>query len=213
MSQSRSPWPAVARWTVYCGSATPAVAVATAAARTGCGSLHIESDVSLLLSTIPFVTWLGGRGPGQNAAPVSIFGFDYYLLSPTPSLALGASDRRRLLFFANVILFVAWITTIQQRSCKSRDRDNLKITIPQFGMPNKSVPIGNFEPTRAKRIARKAERKPQETIETVPAIAARYRADGSLAFVNQTERTSTGLSQGSLQGDRSETAIHPTICR
>ena len=118
----------------------------------------------------------------------------------------------RLLFFASVVLFVVWIMTIQQRSSKSRDRDNLKIMIPQLGMPNKSLRMENCEWTRAERVGRKAEREPQETIDTIPAIAARYRADGPLDFVNQTRRTSTGLAHGNFQGDRSELAIHPTIC-
>ena len=40
-------------------------------------------------------------------------------------------------------------------------------------------------------------------------MAARYRRDGSLDFVNQTWRTYTGLSQDSLQGQRWGAAIHP----
>jgi PAS domain-containing protein len=42
------------------------------------------------------------------------------------------------------------------------------------------------------------------TIDNIPAIAARYRSDGSLDFVNQTWLTYTGL-----RGQRWEVAIHP----
>src|SRR5262249_46123511 len=41
------------------------------------------------------------------------------------------------------------------------------------------------------------------------ALAASYRCDGSLDFVNQTWRTCTGLSQDSLRGQRWGVAIHP----
>src|SRR5437763_4435830 len=54
-----------------------------------------------------------------------------------------------------------------------------------------------------------AERELQVTIYTIPALAARYRRDGSLDFVNQTWRTYTGLSQDSLRGQRWGVAIHP----
>jgi PAS domain S-box-containing protein len=55
----------------------------------------------------------------------------------------------------------------------------------------------------------RAERELQITIDTIPAIVARYRRDGSPDFVNQTWRTYTGLSHDSLRGQRWAVAVHP----
>ena len=57
---------------------------------------------------------------------------------------------------------------------------------------------------RVEQSSRQAQRELQMTIDNIPAIAARYRSDGSLDFVNQTWLTYTGL-----RGQRWEVAIHP----
>jgi hypothetical protein len=54
-----------------------------------------------------------------------------------------------------------------------------------------------------------AERELQLTIDTFPAILARYRRDGSPDFVNQTGRTYAGLSTDSLRGQRWVASVHP----
>jgi PAS domain-containing protein len=74
---------------------------------------------------------------------------------------------------------------------------------------NKALQIQEAERLRAEQSARQAEREFQVTIDTIPAIVARYRADGSPEFVNETCRTYTGLSVDSLRGQRWGVAIHP----
>ena len=74
---------------------------------------------------------------------------------------------------------------------------------------NTSLQAENAERKKAEQSIRQAERELQVTIDTIPALAARYRRDGSLDFVNQTWRTYTGLSQDSLRGQRWGVAIHP----
>jgi PAS domain S-box-containing protein len=53
-----------------------------------------------------------------------------------------------------------------------------------------------------------AQRELQATIDTIPALASRYRADGTTDFVNQTWRNYTGLSQESWTG-RGSAVVHP----
>src|SRR5204863_523136 len=48
----------------------------------------------------------------------------------------------------------------------------------------------------------------QLTIDTIPALASRYRADGTTDFVNQTWRRYTGLTQESWTG-RGSAVVHP----
>lgn len=54
-----------------------------------------------------------------------------------------------------------------------------------------------------------AKRQLQLTIDTIPALAATHRPDGTMDFVNQTWRNYTGLAQESVQGRRWGAAIHP----
>jgi PAS domain S-box-containing protein len=54
----------------------------------------------------------------------------------------------------------------------------------------------------------KAKRELQLTIDTIPALASRYRADGTTDFVNQTWRSYTGLTQESWSG-RGSGVVHP----
>jgi PAS domain S-box-containing protein len=88
----------------------------------------------------------------------------------------------------------------------------LRGSVRELEKVNKALQIENAERVRAEQAARQAERELQVTIDTIPAIAARYRRDGSLEFVNQTWRTYTGytgLSLDSLPEQRWGVAIHP----
>jgi PAS domain S-box-containing protein len=53
-----------------------------------------------------------------------------------------------------------------------------------------------------------ARRELQLTIDTIPALASRYRADGTTDFVNQVWRSYTGLTQESWTG-RGSAVVHP----
>ena len=117
----------------------------------------------------------------------------------------------RLILFAITALFVIGVSAAQRRAADSlrRTRDDLRATVQELENVNKSLQIENAERMRAEQSIRQAERELQLTIDTIPIIAARYRRDGSLDFVNQTWRTYTGLSQESLRGRRWGVAIHP----
>jgi PAS domain S-box-containing protein len=64
--------------------------------------------------------------------------------------------------------------------------------------------IAEQERERLRQLERQAQRELQVTIDTIPALVARYRRNGSPEFVNQTWRTYTGRSQDSSRG-----AVHP----
>lgn len=203
--------PLAVRRIVLYGSSILAVAVATGAALTVSNFTHIESYASLLLCAILFTAWFGGAGPGFVAVALSLFTFDYFLIPHDHGPATGPRDILRLLFFAVVALLVVWIIAVLKRTSDSlrRARDDLKINVVQLEALNRSLQIENAERIRAEHTIRQAERELQVTIDTLPTIAARYRRDGQLDFVNQTWRTYSGLSQKDIAGHRWGVGIHP----
>ena len=167
--------------------------------------------VSLFLCAIMFASWFGGVGPGLLATALSIFAFAYYFLPPMYSVAVAFKDLPRLLLFAITALFVVALNAVQRRTADSLERthDDLQTAVRELEELNASLQVENTERRRAEQTIRQAERELQLTIDTIPALAARYRRDGSLDFVNRTWRDYTGLSQDSLTGQRWGVAIHP----
>jgi PAS domain S-box-containing protein len=180
---------------IHYSAATLAVAVATGLSLVAQHSLHIDPYVSLFLCAILFAAWFGGAAPGVAAAALSIFSFGYFFIGPFHTLFMGAQDALRLLFFAIAALFVVWIRAHQRRTSELLRR------------ANKSLQIENAERTRAEQNACRAQRELQLTIDNIPTIVARYRADGSLDFVNQIFRTYSGQPLTHPQNQR--WAIHP----
>jgi len=193
--------------------AVAVLAVAAAVAVGLAANIFFRSDpfVSLFLCAVLFSSWFGGAGPGLFAAGLSILAFDFFFIPPVYSFALAPQQLTRLVLFAVAALFVVWISAAQRRTAQSlqRARDDLRTTVQELEHLNRSLQTEIAERARAEQTIRQAERELQVTIDTIPALAARYRRDGSLEFVNQTWRTYTGLSQESLQGQRWGVAIHP----
>jgi PAS domain S-box-containing protein len=173
--------------------------------------LETAPFVSLFLCAIMFASWFGGVGPGFLATALSISAFDYYFLPPMHSVAVAFKDIPRLVLFAIAALFVIALNAAQRTAAQSlrRSRDDLQTAVQELERLNASLQVENAERRRAEQTIRQAERELQVTIDTIPALAARYRRDGSLDFVNQTWRDYTGLSQDSLTGQRWGVAIHP----
>jgi PAS domain S-box-containing protein len=194
---------------LHYGAAVLAVAAAVVAGLVLDRFLQSVPFVSLFMCAILLVAWFGGTGQGLLATGLSTLAFYYFFIRPTD--ASLAQDVPRLLLFTMAALFVVWVSAAQRRTAESlqRARDDLRATVQQLESVNKSLQIENAERKRAEESIRQAERELQITIDTIPALAARYRADGSLDFVNQTWRTYTGLGQDSLRGQRWGVAIHP----
>jgi len=209
MARSSPLWPSAPGAILRYAVAVLAVAAAAVAGLLLDRLLQTVPFVSLFLCATLFAAWLGGTGPGLLATGLSILAFYYYFIPPTDSLV--AQDIPRLVLFAMTALFVVWVSVAQRRTAESlrRARDDLRATVQELENLNKSLQAENSERKKAEQSIRQAERELQVTIDTIPALATRYRRDGSLDFVNRTWRTYTGLSQDSLHGRRSGVAIHP----
>jgi PAS domain S-box-containing protein len=204
VSRSSPLWPSVPGTILYYVIAVLAVAAAVIAGMLVDRFLQIAPFVSLFLCAVLVAAWLGGVGPGVLATALSILAFQYFFIPPIYSIVVGFQDLLRIALFALTAVFVVFVCAAQRRTAESlrRARDDLRASVQE-------LQTENAERIRAEQVARQAERELQLTIDTIPAIAARYRADGSLDFVNQTWRTYTGLSQDSLWGHRWGVAIHP----
>jgi PAS domain S-box-containing protein len=209
MARSSSLWSSAPGAILRYAVAVLAVAAAVLAGLLLEGFLQTAPFVSLFLCAVLSAAWLGGAGPGLLATGLSILTFDYYFIPPADAFAAQAAPR--LVLFAMTALFVVWVSVAQRRTAESlrRARDDLRATVQALESLNKSLQAENAERKKAEQSIRRAERELQVTIDTIPALAARYRRDGSLDFVNRTWRTYTGLSQDSLHGQRWGVAIHP----
>jgi PAS domain S-box-containing protein len=209
MARSNPLWPSAPGAILRYAVALLAVAAAAVVGLLLDRFLQTAPTVSLFLCAVLFAAWFGGAGPGLLATGLSILTFDYYFIPPTDSFAAQAVPR--LVLFAMTALFVVWVSVAQRRTAESlrRARDDLRATVQELENLNKSLQAENAERKKAEQSIRQAERELQVTIDTIPALAARYRRDGSLDFVNRTWRTYTGLSQDSLHGQRWGVAIHP----
>jgi PAS domain S-box-containing protein len=158
-----------------------------------------------------FVAWIGGTGPGLLALVLTVVAFDYFFLSPVHSFSLPFGDLPRLVLFIIAALFVLALSAAQRRTAETlrRIRDEQQETVRELQRLNEALRLENAERKRAEEKIRLAEQELQATVDTIPALAARYRPDGSLDFVNQTWRNYTGLAQESLKGQRWGVAIHP----
>ena len=204
MSRSSPLWPSVPGTILYYVIAVLAVAAAVIAGMLVDRFLQSAPFVSLFLCAVLVAARLGGVGPGVLATALSILAFQYFFIPPIYSIVVGFQDLLRVALFALTAVFVVFVCAAQRRTAESlrRARDDLQASVQE-------LQTENAERIRAEQVARQAERELRLTIDTIPAIAARYRADGSLDFVNQTWRTYTGLSQDSLWGHRWGVAIHP----
>jgi PAS domain S-box-containing protein len=169
-----------------------------------------DSPASLFLCAIMFAAWAGGTGPALLATLLTILVFDYFFLPPVYSLALQAKDIPRFALFIVAALFVVWLNAAQRRTAASlrRVRDEQLATVRELQKLNETLRIENADRKRVEERARLAERELQATIDTIPALAARHRADGTIDFVNQNWRNYTGLSQGEWKG-RGSVVTHP----
>jgi PAS domain S-box-containing protein len=165
---------------------------------------------SLFSCGIMFVAWFSGTGPGVLATALTILAFDYFFLPPVYSFALPSKDIPQLALFAIAALFVVSLCAAQRRTADAlrRVRDDQRAAVQELQKVNATLRIENAERQLAEDRARRAEEALQATIDTIPALAARHRANGEIDFVNQTWRDYTGLAQG-IWKDRGSVIVHP----
>jgi PAS domain S-box-containing protein len=174
-------------------------------------------SVSLFLCTIMFIAWANGTRPASLAAALIIAAFAWFFLEPAYSFGLEVRDLARVLLFAIAALFVVLLSAAYHRSANSlrRARDEQRGLVRELQDFNESLSAENSERQRAERALQKSERDLAEakrelqlTIDTIPALASRYRTDGTTDFVNQTWRSYTGLTQESWTA-RGSAVVHP----
>jgi PAS domain S-box-containing protein len=158
-----------------------------------------------------FVAWTCGTGPALLAFVLTLSAFDYLFLHPVYSLVIESKDLERLALFAVAALFVIFMNTEQRRTADSlrRARDEQQQTAQKLFELNETLRAENAERRQAEERARQAQQELQLTIDTIPVLAARYRADGFMEFRNRNWRDYTGLSQDNLEGHRWGGAVHP----
>jgi len=107
------------------------IAVALGASHLSLAFLNTEPFVSLFLCAILFVAWFGGFGPGLFATALALLAFDYYLVPPINSFAVGISEVWRLVLFAITALFVTFVSAAQRNTADylRRSRDDLLAAI------------------------------------------------------------------------------------
>jgi PAS domain S-box-containing protein len=173
--------------------------------------LGVDPSVSLFLCAIVFVAWMSGTGPALLATVLIVLVIDYLALQPVGSFALELRQLPRLALFAVAALFVVSLSAAQRRAAASllRARDEQQVTVLELQRLNDTLRIENAERKRAEERARRAEQEHQQTVDTIPVLAARYRPDGFMDFRNRTWRDYTGLSQDNFEGQRWGSALHP----
>lgn len=170
----------------------------------------IAPSASLFSCAIMFVAWSRGTGPAVFATALTIAAFDYFFLHPVYSFDLQFKDVPQLVLFAVAALFVVSLCAAQRRATDSlrSARNEQQLTVQKLQTVNQTLSIENAERKIAEARARQAEASLQATIDTIPALAARHRADGEIEFVNQMWRNYTGLSED-FWNNRQNTIIHP----
>jgi K+-sensing histidine kinase KdpD len=181
MSNSRLPWwpkpSVIARYATAVLSVVVALVIGLLLNR----FLETAPFVSLFLCAIMVTSWYGGVGPGLFATALSISAFEYYFLPPIHSVAVALKDIPRIALFAITALIVIALNAAQRSAAQSlrRTRDDLQTAVQELERLNASLQVENAERKRAEQTSRQAERELQVTIDTIPALAARYRLDGS----------------------------------
>jgi PAS domain S-box-containing protein len=155
-----------------------------------------DPSAPLFLCAIMFVAWAAGTGPALLATLLTAVAFDYLFLTPAGSFVLSFKDVPHFALFIVAALFVVWLNAGQRRTAASLRR------------ANETLRVENAERRRVEERARLAEQELQATIDTIPALAARHRADGTIDFVNQNWRNYTGLPQDEWKG-RGAVVVHP----
>jgi PAS domain S-box-containing protein len=170
----------------------------------------VDPSVSLFLCAIMFVAWANGTGPALLATSLTILAFDYFFLHPVHSFTLQFRDIPQLALLVVAALFVVSLNAAQRRTAGSlrHARDEQQASVRELQKLNETLRIENAERKRAELRARLAEQELRATIDTMPALAARHRADGTIDFVNQTWRSYTGFSQAGWKG-RGSVITHP----
>ncbi len=158
-------------------------------------NLQAAAHISLFLCAVIFSTCFGGIRPGLLSILLSILAFAY-VLPPSDSLAVNISHLPRLLLFAPLAFFVAWLIAAQQSKAESlrHARDVLYETVQELKRTNVALEAENAERKRSEDALRRSEDRNRLIIDTIPTMAWSLEPEGAIDFVNQRWMDYTGLS-------------------
>ncbi|MDB5500768.1 MAG: sensor signal transduction histidine kinase [Tardiphaga sp.] len=199
-------WPLIVSYAIAFASATIS-AVAAFAVLPSWGADHAP----LFLCVVMFVALVAGPGPAVLASVLTFLSLQYPSLSPGYPFLLPSSEIIRLGLFIVASVLVVVLSAAQRRTSSSLQllRNNQQMMIGELQEQNDILRVENAEHREAATRAQVAEREIRQTVDTVPALIARYRPDGFMDFRNKNWREYTGLSQDNFGGRRWGSALHP----
>jgi PAS domain S-box-containing protein len=193
-------------------------AIAVVAAATGAALVHgVFSDPAggpallFALCVVMLVALASSPGPAAIASVLSFLSLHWSLVSPGDPFHFDASA------FAPSALFVAASGLVVSLSFSRQSASNSlqalrrgqQLAIWELLEENQKLCAASIEYGVAASKARAAEQELRQTVETVPALIARYRPDGFMDFRNGNWREYTGLSRENSEGGRWGSALHP----
>jgi PAS domain S-box-containing protein len=205
---SRRPkWPIVLNYTIAVVSAATSVVVAVAAYPWW----GADPALLLFLAVVMFVALAAGPGPAALASVLTFLSLQYPLLSPGYPFVLQSDEILRLGLFVVASVLAVLLSAARNRTLASQRRlhDDQEMMILQLQAQNDRLRGENAEHGEVATRAQRAEQEIRLTVDTVPALIARYRADGFMDFRNKNWREYTGLSQDNFEGRRWGSALHP----
>ena len=200
-------WPIILNYAIAVVSATMSAVVAVAAFP----SWGADPALLLFLCMVMFVGLAAGPGPAALASVLTFLSLLYPLLSRGLTVALPSGEILRLGLFVVASVLVVALSAARNRTSASLQllRDSQQMMIRELREQNDSLCVENAERSEAATKAQIAEQEIRQTVDTVPALIARYRPDGFMDFRNKNWREYTGLSQDNFGGRRWGSALHP----
>ena len=134
---------------------------------------------------------------------------NYAIAVVSAAISVVAAVALYPLWGAGATLFLCVVTFVALAASLQLQRKNQQMKIGELQEQNDRLRIETAELSEAATSARGAEQEMRQTVDMVPALIARYRADGYMDFRNKNWREYTGLSRDNLEGRRWGSALHP----
>lgn len=159
------------------------LSVSAAAALIVTWERHMETaPASLLFCAVMLSAWLGGLRVGLLATVLSLLAFDFYLVSPSYSLAVQIASAPRVVVFALAALFVCLLAAAQKRARQSlqKARDALAGKVEELGNANQALQLENAERCQIEALLRESEQRLRAlVVGSVDEIVFEFGADGT----------------------------------
>ena len=200
-------WPIILNYAIAVVSAAISVVVAFAVYPLA----GADPAALLFLSVVTFVALAAGPGPAALASVLTFLSLQYPLLSRGHPFVLRSGEILTPGLFIVASVFVVMLSAARKKNSASLQllRNNQQTVIRELQEQNETLRVESAEHSEAATRARRAEQEIRTTVDTVPALIARYRSDGFMDFRNKNWREYTGLSQNNFEGHRWGSALHP----